>query len=58
MIDDDDECGAVGGMRIGRGSEVLGENLLQCHFVHPSEQVIAIHGRIQCPYSCVFGNAM
>jgi hypothetical protein len=27
----DDECGAVGGMRIGR---VLGENLPQYHFVH------------------------
>jgi hypothetical protein len=33
MIDDDD-YGAVGGMRIGRGTEVLGENLHQCHFVH------------------------
>jgi hypothetical protein len=31
---DDDECGTVGGMRIGRGSEVIGENLPQCHFVH------------------------
>jgi hypothetical protein len=31
---DDDECGAVGGMRIGRGNEILGENLPQCHFVH------------------------
>jgi hypothetical protein len=30
----DDECGAVGGMRIGRGIEVLGENLLQFHNVH------------------------
>jgi hypothetical protein len=27
-----DECGAAGGMRIGRGTEALGENLLQCHF--------------------------
>jgi hypothetical protein len=24
---DDDECGAVGGMKIGRENEVLGENL-------------------------------
>jgi hypothetical protein len=50
--DDDDDCGAVGGMRIGKGNrstrrkpdpvplcplretEVLGENLTQCHFVH------------------------
>jgi hypothetical protein len=31
---DDDECGADGGMRIGRETEVLGEILSQCHFVH------------------------
>jgi hypothetical protein len=29
----DDECGAIGGM-LGRGTEVLGENLPQCSFVH------------------------
>jgi hypothetical protein len=32
MIDGD--YGAVGGMRIGREIEVLGQDLLQCHFVH------------------------
>jgi hypothetical protein len=26
MIDEDD-CGAIGGLKIGRGTEVLGENL-------------------------------
>jgi hypothetical protein len=31
---DDDECGVVGGMRIGRGTEVLGENLPHWYFVH------------------------
>jgi hypothetical protein len=31
MIDDGD-CGAVGGMRIGKETEVLAENLPQCHF--------------------------
>jgi hypothetical protein len=30
MIDDDD-CGAIVGMKIGMEAEVLGENLLQCH---------------------------
>jgi hypothetical protein len=30
---DEDECAAVGGMTSGRGTEVLGENLLQWHFV-------------------------
>jgi hypothetical protein len=32
MIDDDDDCGAIGGMRIDKGK--LGENLHQCHFDH------------------------
>jgi hypothetical protein len=30
---DDDEHGTVGGMS-GRGTEVLAENLPQCHFVY------------------------
>jgi hypothetical protein len=30
---DDDECGALCGMIIGRKSKVFGENLPQCHFV-------------------------
>jgi hypothetical protein len=33
IILDDDECGAIGRM-IGRGTEVIGENLPQCCFVH------------------------
>jgi hypothetical protein len=33
MIDDDD-CGAIGGMRIGRETVVLGENLPRCHLIH------------------------
>jgi hypothetical protein len=28
------DCGAIGGMKIGRGTEVLGENLPQRHIVH------------------------
>jgi hypothetical protein len=31
---DYDECEAVDGMRIGRGTEELAENVPQCHFVH------------------------
>jgi hypothetical protein len=34
MIDDDYKCGAVDGMRIDRETEVLGENLPQCHIFH------------------------
>jgi hypothetical protein len=30
----DDKCGAVSGMLIDRGTDELGENLPQCHFVH------------------------
>jgi hypothetical protein len=33
MIDEDD-CGTISGMNIGRETEVLGENLPQRHFVH------------------------
>jgi hypothetical protein len=33
MIDDGD-CVEIGGMKISRGTEVLGENLSQRHFVH------------------------
>jgi hypothetical protein len=29
-----DDCGEIGGMKIGRGTEVLGENLPHRHFVH------------------------
>jgi hypothetical protein len=35
-----DECEEVGGMRIGRGSEVLRENLPQCHFVQHKSHMI------------------
>jgi hypothetical protein len=34
MIDDDDDCEAIGGMKIGRGNRIFRENLPQCHFVH------------------------
>jgi hypothetical protein len=36
---DYDKCGSVGGM-IGKGIEVLRENLLQCLFVHHKSQMI------------------
>jgi hypothetical protein len=28
------ECGEIGGNRIGKKAEVLGEKQTQCHFVH------------------------
>jgi hypothetical protein len=28
------DCGEIDGMNIGRGTEILGENLPQRHFVH------------------------
>jgi hypothetical protein len=31
---DDDECGAVVEMRMSRETEILRENLPQCHFDH------------------------
>jgi hypothetical protein len=35
-----DECGAVGGIELRGETEVLGENLPQCHFVHLKAHMI------------------
>jgi hypothetical protein len=32
--DDDDQCGAVGGMRIGRGNRNIRREPAQCHVVN------------------------
>jgi hypothetical protein len=34
------KCAAVAGMRIGRGTEILGENLPHCHFFHYNSHMI------------------
>jgi hypothetical protein len=38
MIDDDD-CAAIGGMKLAGEVEVLGENLAQRYFVHHKSQM-------------------
>jgi hypothetical protein len=38
MIGDGD-CAEIGGMKIGRGNQVLGENLPQRHFVHQKSRM-------------------
>jgi hypothetical protein len=32
--DDDDECGAVGAMRNAYQTKLIGENVLQCHYIN------------------------
>jgi hypothetical protein len=40
QIIDEDDCGAIGGMKIGRGNQVLRKNLPQRHFVHQKSHMI------------------
>jgi hypothetical protein len=34
-----DDCGEIGGMKIGRATEVLGENLSQRYIVHHKSHI-------------------
>jgi hypothetical protein len=36
----DDECGTVGGIKIGRRNRSIGENQLQCHIVYHKHHTI------------------
>jgi hypothetical protein len=40
MIYCDDECVAVGGIKIGKGNRSTRENLPQCHFVHQGNMLL------------------
>jgi hypothetical protein len=42
---DCDDEGESGGMKIGRGTEVLGENLPQSHFVHTTNPTCQTRAR-------------